>query len=214
MLVEGNHVGEITQWLLLYGLGSHTVLLTAPRLRKPGRFGSIGGFGWEEALSGPTAPPSRDRDARVCFLLLPNHRWLSSPAGRAWRRWGICSILDLFPVCDESKGGGTLFWFKWCSHRLVEGFLAQLVWSSGTSWAFLGAGPSDPQVGMYRAVSDSELVALCLFIFVKKPPFSIAHGQVGREQPAGGEGYGCETCSAPRCSKSSNRCSKTVQKFQ
>lgn len=40
MLVDGNHVSKITQGLILYGLGSHTILLRAPRLRTLGDWGA------------------------------------------------------------------------------------------------------------------------------------------------------------------------------
>lgn len=81
MLVDENHMGGITQGLILYGLGSHTMLLPAPRQRTPGDFVV---FWWEEARSCLTAPPSRGGDARA--FSAPAETWgfsfsASAPTG-------------------------------------------------------------------------------------------------------------------------------------
>lgn len=83
--------GWDTQGLILPGLGSHTILLTAPK--NPGRFGSDAGCSMRGGSLWPHSPTHKG-------LLLQNNRWLPSPAGRAWRRWGIYSILSLFLVSE------------------------------------------------------------------------------------------------------------------
>lgn len=83
MLVDGNHVGEITQWLMLYGLGSHTVLLTAPRLRSRADLGAVVVFGERRLSLAPQPHPAGTGMLGCVFCSFPTTGGCPPPqAGR------------------------------------------------------------------------------------------------------------------------------------